>query len=63
MGIPINDAPKTRHALEALERKRGALADKLRELLAYGGQRSAELGLADDEPTSVTRRILKGKLR
>ena len=61
MGTSIDIAPETCHAVEALERQPDVLAERLRELQAYGGQRSAEFGLADDDPTSVTRRILKGK--
>lgn len=37
------------------------IAEKLRDLQAYGHQRSAEVGLADADPAAVTRRILKGK--
>jgi hypothetical protein len=37
------------------------IAEKLRELQAYGHQHSAELGLAGEDATAVTRRILKGR--
>lgn len=36
------------------------VAEKLQELQAFGHRRTAELGLTDEDPTAVTRRILKG---
>ena len=36
-------------------------AERLRELQAYGAQKSAELGITADDIAAITRRVLKGR--